>query len=98
MVGDAGAPADAVGPRDGGVAGDDAGASDDVGAGEDDAAVNGEDGGEPTIDESLVDVAPTEVTNCDVGAAGARGGARGSIVAALALGVVATQRSRRRRR
>ncbi|MBP6834991.1 MAG: hypothetical protein KA978_29675 [Deltaproteobacteria bacterium] len=116
MVGDAGAPADAVGPRDGGVAGDDAGASDDGGASEDagesdaagssddggaeedDAAVIDEDGGEPTIDESLVDVAPTEVTTCDVGAAGARGGARGSIVAALVLGAVATQRSRRRRR
>lgn len=79
MLSDAGAPADAVGPRDGGVAGDDAGRatmaarvktqagattwlSDDGGAEEDDAAVIDEDGGEPTVDESLVDVAPTEVT------------------------------------
>ena len=101
---DAGAPLrDASGPRDGGVAdsagaNDDAGASDGGGVEEDAAAVTDEDGGEPTIDESLVDVAPTEVTTCDVGAAGSRGGARGAVMAALVLGAVVTQRSRRRRR
>jgi len=98
VAGDAPGASDAGWSDDAAVSDDDAGSSEDAAVGEEDADVTDWDGGEPEVDESLVDVSPTEVTTCDVGAAGARGGARGSIAAALLLGVVATQRSRRRRR
>jgi hypothetical protein len=110
VAGDAGATADAAGPRDGGLVGDDAGAADDAGATgdgggvedggvEDDAGLWGEDdAGELTVDEPPPEGAQ-EVTSCAVGAVGSRGGGRmGSLAAALlAVGVVATRRSRRRR-